>query len=202
MRHIASGMMLMAKWNLTVVVTILTMAAIMTGAGTFATNTRGALGYSNRLAADDNQAKNFDAIVNEARMNTIRQQLCTHQDSNSLCGREHEEAPVSPVRVIVPVKVIVPINNTNTNNNINQNNNNNKNNNTSISSTPGYAGPENNSITINIPPIGITSQQMVPNLGTVFVSTTLPDPQGYCARGQFHAISNAGPVCLSISLIK
>src|SRR5215831_527665 len=102
MRHITRGMKLMAKWNLTVGVTILILATIVTGAGTFATNTRGALGYLNREAADEDQIKGYGAIINEARINTERELLCTHPDSNSLCVREQGEAPVGPVHVIVP----------------------------------------------------------------------------------------------------
>jgi len=105
----------------------------------------------------------YGAIINEARIKAEGGLLCTHLDASSLCARERGEAQSSPINVSVPVKVVVPINNTN--NNINHNINNDKNNNTATSSTAGST----------IPPVGTTSQQMVPNLGRVSVRATLPD---------------------------
>jgi hypothetical protein len=217
----------MSNWYLTVVVIIIPIVtAIMMGTGTFATNTNGALGYLTREAADEDQTNTYGMIINEARTNIEQGLLCKHLDINSLCVREHGQASSSPINLSVPIRVIVPINNTNNNiinNNNNNNNNSNINNNKGTSSTLGYAIPPINTtsqqmvpnlgrasvratlpdnINITIPPVGTTSQQMVPNLGRVSVSTTLPDARGYCIRGQFHANSNFGPVCLSILLMK
>ncbi len=191
----------MIKWISITILTTLILAAIIGCIGTFA-NIKGARAYLTREVAYKDQSDNDGAIINEAPVTNIINAdgglLCTHSDNNSMCSRDRGEAPFSPVNVSVPVKVTIPINNTN--NDINHNNNNIKNNDTVTSGT--QAIPNNNNITVTIPPVGTTSQQIVPNIGTLFVRTTLPNVGGYCVSGQFHVVSNIGPVCLSVSLMK